>query len=55
MLQRRREYVVLRAQGLPTRQLFAVIAGEDTFVAAGGLLAGTAVGGARSARCLSTS
>ncbi len=46
MLQRRREYVVLRAQGLPTRELLALIAGEATVVAAGGLLAGMVVGGA---------
>lgn len=46
MLQRRREYVVLRAQGLSARGLQLLLLGEAGFVAASGLLAGTLVGGA---------
>ena len=46
MLQRRREYVVLRAQGLPAPRLNLLIGGEAAFVAASGLLAGAAVGSA---------
>jgi putative ABC transport system permease protein len=45
MLQRRREYVVLRAQGLPARGLQLLILGEAGFVAASGLVAGAIVGG----------
>src|SRR5581483_9317655 len=44
MLQRRREYVTLRAQGMHTRELQALVLGESVFVAVGGLLAGVAVG-----------
>lgn len=44
MLQRRREYVVLLAQGLPSARLQALILGEAGFVAVSGLLAGLAVG-----------
>lgn len=46
MLQRRREYVTLRAQGMPSRKLQALILGEAGFVALGGLVAGVVVGGA---------
>jgi len=45
MLQRRREYVMLRAQGLASRKLQALILGEAGFVALGGLIAGIIVGG----------
>ena len=45
MLQRRREYVTLRAQGMPSRSLQALILGETAFVALSGLLAGVLVGG----------
>ena len=44
MLQRRREYIVLRAQGLPSRGLQALVLGEASFVGISGLLAGTVVG-----------
>ncbi|MEO8688815.1 MAG: FtsX-like permease family protein [Solirubrobacteraceae bacterium] len=44
MLQRRREYVVLLAMGLPARRLQLVILGEAGFAAAAGLLAGLTVG-----------
>jgi putative ABC transport system permease protein len=44
MLQRRREYVTLRAQGMPERQVGALVLGEAGLVAVGGLLAGAAVG-----------
>ena len=44
MLQRRREYVVLRAQGLPAASVRNLIGGEAGFVATSGLLAGTLVG-----------
>lgn len=44
MLQRRREYVVLRAQGLPASRLQQLLLGEAGFVAASGLLAGAAIG-----------
>ncbi len=44
MLQRRREYVVLRAQGLPSRRLQALVLGEAAFVGGSGLLAGALVG-----------
>ena len=48
MLHRRREYVILTAQGLGTRQLQALLLGEAAFVAVsgllGGLLAGTGLG-----------
>lgn len=46
MLQRRREYVVLRAQGLSARALQLLLLGEAGFVAASGLVAGLVVGGA---------
>lgn len=46
MLERRREYVVLRAQGLPARKLQALVLGEAGFVAVSGLLAGLAIGAA---------
>lgn len=46
MLQRRREYVTLRAQGMPSRKLQALILGEAAFVALSGLIAGVLVGGA---------
>jgi len=45
MLQRRREYIVLIAQGFATRQLQALLLGEAAFVAISGLLAGLVVGG----------
>jgi putative ABC transport system permease protein len=44
MLERRREYVTLRAQGMRTGELRALVLGEATVVAAGGVLAGLAVG-----------
>jgi ABC-type antimicrobial peptide transport system permease subunit len=45
MLQRRREYVTLRAQGMPARKLQALILGEAAFVAVSGLIGGVLVGG----------
>lgn len=44
MLQRRREYVVLRAQGLPSRGMQSLVLGEAAFVGISGLIAGTLVG-----------
>jgi putative ABC transport system permease protein len=44
MLQRRREYVTLRAQGMESRELEALVLGEAALVALLGLLAGMAVG-----------
>lgn len=44
MLQRRREYIVMRAQGLPSRGLQALVGGEAAFVGASGLLVGLVVG-----------
>ncbi|MGI9098058.1 MAG: FtsX-like permease family protein [Solirubrobacteraceae bacterium] len=44
MLERRREYVTLRAQGLRTGELRALVLGESAVVAAGGVAAGLAVG-----------
>jgi putative ABC transport system permease protein len=44
MLQRRREYVALRAQGMQTREVQALILGEAAPVAAYGLAAGVLVG-----------
>jgi putative ABC transport system permease protein len=44
MLQRRREYVTLRAQGMQTRELQALVLGEATLVATCGLAAGMLVG-----------
>ena len=44
MLQRRREYVTLRAQGMSSRGLQALILGEAAFVGLSGLAAGTLVG-----------
>jgi putative ABC transport system permease protein len=44
MLQRRREYIVLRAQGLPAGGLQLLILGEAGFVAGSGLVAGAVVG-----------
>jgi hypothetical protein len=46
MLQRRREFVTLRAQGLSSGRLHAVILGEAAFVGLCGLAAGLLVGGA---------
>lgn len=46
MLQRRREYVTLRAQGMPSRKLQALVLGEAAFVGLSGLAAGLLVGGA---------
>lgn len=46
LLQRRREYVTLRAQGLPQRSVRALITAEAVTVAAAGCLAGVVVGGA---------
>jgi len=45
MLQRRREYVTLLAQGMPSRKLQALIFGEAAFVGLSGLVAGILVGG----------
>jgi putative ABC transport system permease protein len=44
MLERRREYVTLRAQGMQTQELRALVAGEAALVAACGLAAGLLVG-----------
>ena len=44
MLQRRREYVTLRAQGLGMRELHALVLAEAAVVAVGGLAAGLLVG-----------
>jgi putative ABC transport system permease protein len=44
MLHRRREYVTLRAQGMPSRKLQALVLGEAAFVGLSGLVAGTLVG-----------
>jgi putative ABC transport system permease protein len=44
MLQRRREYVTLRAQGMQTRELRALVLGETAFVTVFGLTAGVLVG-----------
>jgi putative ABC transport system permease protein len=44
MLQRRREYVTLRAQGMPIRQLRALVLGEAGLVAVCGLVTGVVVG-----------
>lgn len=44
MLHRRREYVTLRAQGMQTRELRALVLGESAFVALWGLLTGVAIG-----------
>jgi putative ABC transport system permease protein len=44
MLQRRREYVTLRAQGLRTRELHAMVLAEAALVSACGLAAGLLVG-----------
>ena len=44
MLQRRREYVTLRAQGLRARELQALVLGEAALVALCGLVAGMLVG-----------
>ncbi len=46
MMQRRREYVTLRAQGMPSRSLQSLVLGEAGFVGISGLLAGIVVGGA---------
>lgn len=43
-LQRRREYVILRAQGARTRELRLLILAESALVAIGGLAAGVVVG-----------
>ena len=55
MLQRRREYVTLRAQGMPARQVGALVLGEAGLVAVGGLVVGAVVGIAHGVRCSSTS
>ncbi len=44
MLQRRREYVTLRAQGLQTRELRTLVLGETAVVTGFGLIAGVLVG-----------
>jgi putative ABC transport system permease protein len=44
MLQRRREYVTLRAQGMRTRELQGLVLGEAALVAGCGLVAGMLVG-----------
>ena len=44
LMQRRREYLTLRANGWPTSRLLALILGESLFVATGGLAVGTVVG-----------
>lgn len=44
LLQRRREYVTMRAQGLPAATVQVLILGEALFVAIGGVLAGLVVG-----------
>ena len=44
LLQRRREYVTLRAQGLETRTIRLLITGEASTVAIGGIIAGLLVG-----------
>jgi putative ABC transport system permease protein len=44
MLQRRREYVTLRALGLRMRELHAIVLAEAALVAACGLVAGLLVG-----------
>jgi putative ABC transport system permease protein len=44
MLQRRREYVTMRAQGMQTGELRALVLGEAGLVALCGLVAGVAVG-----------
>jgi putative ABC transport system permease protein len=44
MLERRREYVVLRAQGMRAAELRALVLGEAAVVAAAGVVAGVAVG-----------
>jgi putative ABC transport system permease protein len=44
MLQRRREYVTLRAQGMQIREVRALVIGEAALVAGCGLLAGAIVG-----------
>jgi putative ABC transport system permease protein len=44
MLQRRREYVTLRAQGLQTRELHVLVLVEAALVAVSGLVTGIAVG-----------
>lgn len=44
MLQRRREYVILSAQGMPAGHVRALVLAEAALVATGGVLAGTVVG-----------
>jgi putative ABC transport system permease protein len=44
MLERRREYVILRAQGMRSGELRALVLGEAAVVAAAGVAAGLAVG-----------
>jgi ABC-type lipoprotein release transport system permease subunit len=44
MLQRRREYVTLRAQGMQTRELRVLVLGETAVVTVFGLIAGVLVG-----------
>jgi putative ABC transport system permease protein len=43
-LQRRKEYLSMRAYGIPLEQLFLLIVGESAFVAASGLVVGTTIG-----------
>ena len=44
MLQRRREYIVMRAHGMPSRGLQSLVLGEAAFVGVSGLIAGAVVG-----------
>ncbi|HKB37610.1 MAG TPA: FtsX-like permease family protein, partial [Gemmataceae bacterium] len=44
ILQRRREYMTLRALGIRTRQLQAIVVGEAALVAVGGLVIGSIAG-----------
>ena len=44
ILQRRREYVVLRAQGMDSRRLLALVLGDVALIALGGLAAGLVAG-----------
>ena len=44
MLQRRREYVTLRAQGLQTRELRTLVVGETAVVTGFGLITGVLIG-----------
>lgn len=44
LMQRRKEYLTLRALGIRMRQLQAIVVGESTLVAVGGLLVGSIAG-----------